>query len=637
MINLPLCSRLGAKITVFALTAFSFQVLAAPPGLPWTKVAGVYGGSVQAVTEDTSGTLYAAAAGNGVFISHDGGNTWSLTPGLRKIDAVQGITSVAVDSSHTIYVGMSAGIWKSTNQGADFTQMTQGAPTNHVRALLFRSNGDLLAISNTGLTILPYGAAAWRQAKPLPFKYPYILSMALDPSHTALTVGAYGTNTLFTTRDWGSTWTATGAIPGFSSGNAVIAVAYDPTGHLYAGVTVNQLGVRTGGVAASPDGGRTWSPLQLTNTGVSSIFTVSGKVLVGTGGVEGGGALYVSSDQGKTYLRVTSGLGVMGPVTAITSTSHGIFATTNGVYHSQDSGSSWVPLNNLHVDRSVMDILTTKSGEIYVSSMNEGVSRSKDNGLTWNVINSGLDGNLTVGLLALNAQGEVIGSPSRTVGRSVRLPNNGNTWVQSNLSAIYLGIGLDKQNRVVAVCGTGNGVDTYVSTDGGTNFSFLSHVVRGWGTAGATSPSGNLYAGTEAAGGFYSNDNGATWISMGATPNNTGFGFAPNGTPFFINMDAHIMQFQGGTNWAISDKGTAYGFSATNFYTDHSGDFFVNGTSGSVYVSNDNGNTWSPFQAGLPVTKLRAAALGMDARGYLYTGYWGDLGLYRTSSAVGLP
>ena len=192
-------------------------------------------------------------------------------------------------------------------------------------------------------------------------------------------------------------------------------------------------------------------------------------------------------------------------------------------------------------------------------------------------------------------------------------------------------------NNVVATAGTGNGVDTYVSKDGGSHFTYLSHVVRGWGTAGGTSPTGEIYGGPAAAGGYFSNDNGATWTSMGATPNNVGFGFAPNGTPFFINADAHIKQFKGGTNWAISDTGVPSGFFASKFFTDHSGHFFMNGTRGGVWASTDNGNTWVPFQSGLPVTKARARGIGMDSLGYLYLGYDSAFGLYRTSTSVGLP
>ncbi len=416
-----------------------------------------------------------------------------------------------------------------------------------------------------------------------------------------------------------------------------MTVACDSTGHFYAGIDYNGLGVTTGGLSVSSDGGVTWSALKLATAGVDSIVTSGGKVFAGTDSVDGGGGVYVSSDYGSTFTRATNGFGVTGPINSITVTNRGLFASTNGVYHSVDNGTSWSVLPNLLVDRAVHAMVTTSNGDIYVAARNEGVSRSKDHGQTWTVINSGLDGNLNVALLALNSAGEVVGCPSRTIGRSVRLPGNGSTWVQSDMRYACLGLGMDKQKNLIAVQGTGNGIDAYRSTDGGTHFTYLSHVVRGWGLTGAITAAGDVYAGTEAAGGFTSSDSGTTWVSMGATPNNTGFGFAPNGIPFFINTDAHVMQYKGGTTWAISDTGTSYGFSGSSFYTDHSGHFFMNGSKGLCWVSVDNGNTWTAYQTGLPVTTYRARGLSMDRQGYLYMGYDGDLGLYRTTGVVGLP
>ncbi len=527
--SVPIAATYNAATSTASLTVTAPPITTiGTPGLPWIKVAGVYGGSLQCFAED-SGTLYAGASGNGIFISYDQGQTWSLTPGLRKIDATKGLNSIVIDTAHNLYVATEGGVYKSINQGVDFSLLSQGtAPLSGVRVLLLRVNGDLLAGSNVGLSTLPAGSQIWKQAQPLPARYPYVFSMVLDASQTTLFVGSYGSNAIFSTRDWGTTWSTSSSIPGYTSGNPIATLATDASGYVYAGIGINQLGTTTGGVAISPDGGNTWRPLNLTSAGVSSLLYSAGTLFVGTQSVNGGGQVYLSHDQGATFLRVTAGLDVTASIYSIRSLSTGLYLGTNGAYTSVDGGNTWSALNVV-IDRAVHAVLSTSNGDIYVASQNEGVSRSRDNGLTWSVINAGLDGNLSISILALNSLGEVVGSPSRTIGKSVRLPGNGNTWVQSDLQTTFLGFGRDRRNDLVAVAGTGYGVDTYISTDGGSHFVFLSHVLRGWGTTGAVSPAGDIYGGTEAGGGSYSTDNGLSWISLGPTPNNTGFGFAPNG------------------------------------------------------------------------------------------------------------
>ncbi len=202
-------SKLRIAVLSFSLVTLGVSAaLATTPGLPWVKVAGLYGGRTQSVAADSTGTLYAATVWNGLFVSTDGGVTWSQTNGLQKANVASGVVSIALDSSNNIYAATISGVFRSVDKGANFTLLNQGAaPLSHARRLLFRKNGDLLATSDAGLSILPAGSQLWTKAQPIPTKYPNLLGIAMDPSESTVVVGAYGANSVFITHDFGATWT----------------------------------------------------------------------------------------------------------------------------------------------------------------------------------------------------------------------------------------------------------------------------------------------------------------------------------------------------------------------------------------------------------------------------------------------
>src|SRR5688572_29335982 len=89
----------------------------------WTS-GGPYGGAITALVSDSEspGTLYAAAAchgifaGNGVYKTIDGGDTWhAVSKGLTDTC----VSALAIDSQTptTLYAGTRGGVFKSVDGG----------------------------------------------------------------------------------------------------------------------------------------------------------------------------------------------------------------------------------------------------------------------------------------------------------------------------------------------------------------------------------------------------------------------------------------------------------------------------------------------------------------------------------------
>jgi photosystem II stability/assembly factor-like uncharacterized protein len=61
----------------------------------------------------------------------------------------------------------------------------------------------------------------------------------------------------------------------------------------------------------------------------------------------------------------------------------------NGIYRSKDNGDSWNSINSGIISQQIQAITKSKNGIIYAGT-NNGIFRSTDNGDNWTSINSGL-------------------------------------------------------------------------------------------------------------------------------------------------------------------------------------------------------------------------------------------------------
>ena len=193
-----------------------------------------------AVHPNNANIIYIGTAWGGVWLTHDGGNTWTpifdRAPSLG-IGEPAGIAIDPVDPS-IIYVGTSnrdgsqgsgeatqppAGLFKSTDAGGSWVRLGSGfpssAPSNASQffsqvinvVIVDPANPQTVYLaSNFGVFVSPDGGLNWTQGA-LPGGNVDVRSLVLDPTSPAdariLYAGVTG-NGIFRSNDGGQTWTS---------------------------------------------------------------------------------------------------------------------------------------------------------------------------------------------------------------------------------------------------------------------------------------------------------------------------------------------------------------------------------------------------------------------------------------------
>jgi hypothetical protein len=294
-------------------------------------------------------TIYAGTEG-GLLKSVNGGNTWQNLSPSGGFEST--VTAIAIDpvNTHTIYVGGGNKLYKTTDDGAHWTVLTNGLPTASV-------------------TI--YSA------------------IVIDPTNTSIIYAATGdtaAGSVYKTTNGGTGWTNIGAgvpvQPG--AGLSVTDLAIDPTNHL----TLYLTGTNGTQVAKTTDGGNTWTALTggfyqtlaINPANPSNIFltgpfqlavttdggsTFTDFILTGPGGIfefvnglaidpnnpttvyaGGGNVIFKSTTTPPAFPIFGSGLGssvnVIHALTVDPANSQTVYAATDaGVYISSNGGSTW--------------------------------------------------------------------------------------------------------------------------------------------------------------------------------------------------------------------------------------------------------------------------------------------------------
>jgi photosystem II stability/assembly factor-like uncharacterized protein len=400
---------------------------AANPIAPWTKLAGIPGGSLGrlAVDPNNPAIVFAGAGGGGlIFRSADGGATYAPIAVGGAQEAFRAITVdpqnssiVFAFSTDDYYTGQHGAIYKSLDGGLTWAKLaaqpvgTTAAPYANV------GNGRGLFIDKTGKYLVAvdkrqgayYSAnlgASW--TNPLPHASARLYALAADPNHsTTLWAGGYDptnnfTGALWTTTSLGKTWTKV-SIPVLSDYTQPLpyALAILPkSGKIVVGWSgLDANGNAVGGVVTSVDGGVTWVN---SSTGLPYAFNPGNALVVDPQTpttlylTDNGGAypasLYKSTDSGATWTAITVG-GADGLFTAVARPAKGAMPAAilagGDLFSSTDHGVTWVrsdagvAIGDIQQIRD--DAIT--SGGLYASTA-DGLFHSTNSGQSWTKIST---------------------------------------------------------------------------------------------------------------------------------------------------------------------------------------------------------------------------------------------------------
>jgi photosystem II stability/assembly factor-like uncharacterized protein len=345
------------------------------------------------------------------------GALWAVSNTWTSIGPHGGYArALAIDpqTPDTVYVGTTAGVFKTTNGGANWSAANSGLP----RGYFPRS----IAIDPQRPNIVYVGGAC----------------------------GTYGACGMFKSTDRGANWSPINS--GLESTVIVVeSLAVDPQNSdtLYAGTTACFQTSGTPGWVAGADN-LCYRPGLFKSTD--------------------GGASWMSANNGLPWASVN--FGYVMALAIDTQTSSTVYAVTGGgLFKSTDRGASW---SSLPLRATALVIDPQKPSTLYAAG--SGIWKSTDGGVSWSNAKSGLPSNCC-GSLAIDPQNPNVIYAGVYDGGAFMSTDGGATWSDTGLPSMRdnsiavdppnpsAGLAVDPQNPGTLYAAT-NGAGLFKSTDG---------------------------------------------------------------------------------------------------------------------------------------------------------------------------
>ncbi len=337
---------------IFANNYGGGNFLSEDGGKTWVVASTGYTGAqvrALAVHPEHPGLVYAAAR-SGIFVSPDGGSTWT---GLaRKPIQLLEWTAVAVDPSNPQHL-LSANNWDSTiltsqDGGFSWRPVPEG-PHGDVwfRVLAFAPSDPRWVYAGTAAFVsagtfspeLPAkgiyqsqdGGTTWQESTKNEFQDAHVMDLAIAQEDHEIVYAATSNYGILRTRDSGSSWQQTNQGLVMRQGASAVAVHPQDPQIVYAGIAF-------GGVYRSQDGGDSWQQI---SAGLNPEANISDLVIDPTNP-----DILYASDQ------------------------------FSGVYRSLNGGDTWIKFSDGLRLRAVNQMALSRDGQhLYAATEGEGVYR----------------------------------------------------------------------------------------------------------------------------------------------------------------------------------------------------------------------------------------------------------------------
>ena len=491
-----------------------------------------------------------------------GGPEGGFTGQLARIDSIIFVTT------------QNGGIYKSSDGGITWSPSNQGIPEDpYVPAIKARNEKIYASVSPGGMFVSDDLAETWTPIN-AGIEYALFYNFIVGESGKIYAASAFGG--IYYSPDSGMTWLnksdgiSSLIFKDFAFFNSRIYAASDK---LY----------------ESSNDGDSWQEIDIPGLDVNGIWSmiVNKNIFYVCTSQD----IYISEDSLKTWTK--SSLTTPGTNVSMGLQNDTVYLTTgNGsIYYTTSNGQSWRTIqNNLYSGLTLNALFLNNN---IVMSTAEGIYTSNDNGSSWLIGNTGLR-TIWIKALAKNDTGIFAGSESLGMYRS---KNNGVTWDRINE-------GLNAPNSkgiydIVFIGGeifVGTGGGLYSSDDQGDHWvNRLSPGVNKGVNALAYDEIGGLAAAVSGDGIYISTDTAASWNLIGTSGLNTGSGY----TSLIIRGDTLIVGTNNSEVFMTTNKGTLWNnitIDQTSFYLVNKLRY-VNGvlyaaTSKGLYISADLGSQW---------------------------------------------
>ena len=617
----------------------------------WERTGGPEGGNILSLVAGPSGDLYARSYWGLVYRSLDSGSSWTSIPDLGAgcsracAECDCGAGSIAVAPGGAVYAASGSRIFRSDDHGESWA--ATGFSGNAYAIAISPAGTVFVSDSSDQVRVSTDGGQTW-DLRNAGLEGKQVSRFAFGSSGLILAGTSAGVYTYALTGGGGN-WQLYGL-----EDQRIAGLGVDPvTGDVFAGTATTGCDKTYRRLAS--DG--SWPELVSLSESVcyatDFAFASDGSILAATYQDTG---VWRSTDGGATFQY--AGLGMWGQMAdglrsvwalAIPPTTGDVFAgSSDGVFRSSDAGATWERVASGMKGVDASSILGTSSGSVFAGTTKSGLFRTDSKGTSWarpaqvvvwpEIIAIGLVGDASqFRSLLEDAYGRIFA----TFGYFAMSSDNGNTWT-GVMPEWWCGFS-NCQAWALAKGPTG---DVYVSgnpalgirrsRDGGLSWQTLraascDPVCQGPAFAAlAVAQNGTIFAGTwpncdPAFRGLYrSTDGGQTW--------DVAFQGEYYVKSIAIDSQGHIFvgTFQGlqrsrdnGATWEQVKT-----FGGENVVAVNRDDrIFVGHLGGGVFVSDDDGDTWTEISGGL--TNRLIDSLGFDRDGYLYAGTLGS-GVYRS-------
>ncbi len=414
-------------------------------GITWTKTSL---SKVSVSSLAVSGLNIFAGSGNGIFRSTDNGKSWAQTNFYYGTF----VTSLTVAGTNLFAVADYFGVYRSSDNGTTWVQIDSGLTGNNIKALAVLDTNLVAGTTSGGFFLSTNYGKGWRRVNSsAPISYINSIGVLGSNFFTGTSTG------VFRSINNGTTWTQDNELPLNSDvfaidflGKNIIAGAYRSN--------ANEVG---GGVFFSSDYGLHWTPTNLIHQTVWALAVQETTVFVGTDS-----GVFHSTDNGTNWTQ--SGLKSRQVNTIAVSGTNLYAGTDSGMFLSTDNGISWtqkvasihvlsfaVSLGNLYVGTDKGFFVSIDNGKSWTKTGlaqyevralavlgtylfagtphgTGGIHLSTDNGLSWNMVNTGLpnNGNVNVISLAVSGANVFIGTVTHGVFLS---SDTGRSWKNMDL------------------------------------------------------------------------------------------------------------------------------------------------------------------------------------------------------------
>ncbi|MGD0986483.1 MAG: YCF48-related protein [Candidatus Sulfotelmatobacter sp.] len=331
-------------------------------GKDWEALPAMHGKSVRAMAIAVSDEkVIVAGALDGVYRSTNGGNDW------LKISAndgvVKNIESIAVDPKdpNTIYAGTWHLAWKTSDGGANWAHINKGMiDDSDVFSIIVSSANpsEVFASACSGIYKSVSGGDLFEKIKGIPFSARRTRVLKQDPSNPAI-VYAGTTEGLWKSTDEGKNWKRV------SNPEVVVNdVLIDPRNSQRVLLATDR-----SGVLASDDGATTFTASNhgYSHRYVSAILADNKEpntLYIGLVNDREFGGVFFSHDGGQSWQQKSSGLDGRDVFTLKQAKNGTIVAGTNrGVFELAEGSTTWHPINDVVVAKTVSHIVKLKSGK----------------------------------------------------------------------------------------------------------------------------------------------------------------------------------------------------------------------------------------------------------------------------------